>query len=168
MSARANGVVELLEGDGLAIEFCRQGQRALVGAVRNIDMAGAVGQQMTGRELAHLPAPDQINTLAFQVAENLLGQIHCDRRHRNCRGRDRRFVAYPLGDREGPGQQRVQLRIDCAHRARGSIGFLHLTQNLRLAYHHRIQAGGHAKHVPHRIAFVILVQVLAVGCGSKP
>src|SRR5580704_5092299 len=120
-----------------------------------------MGKQMAGSELRHLACADQVNALALQVAKDLFRQVYCDRSDRDGRSCDRSFVAYSLGDCEGPGQQRVQLRVDAAHRARGRIGLFYLSKNLRLADHHRVQAGGDAEDMPHRIALVILVQVLA-------
>ena len=35
----------------------------------------------------------------------------------------------------------------------------YLAQNLRLAHHHGIQAGGHAEQMTHRFAVAVLVQV---------
>ena len=45
----------------------------------------------------------------------------------------RRLRAHPFGYGKRARQQQIQLRVDRAHRPRGRVRFLDLTQNLRLA-----------------------------------
>ncbi len=50
----------------------------------------------------------------------------------------------------------------CGHRALGarhSEGLFYLAQDLRLAHHHGIEAGGHAEEMVHRFAVAVLVQM---------
>ena len=162
-----NRLVELVKRNGFAVKFLRQRRSAIISAIGNVDVLGAVSQQVTRGKLAHLPRANQVNRLALQVAEDFLCQIDRNRRDRYRRRRHRRFIAHALGDREGSSQQRIQLRIDRSDRPRGGISFFDLPKDLRFAHHHRIQAGGHAKHMPHRIALVIFVKVFAVGCGIE-
>ena len=44
-------------------------------------------------------------------------------------------------------QQMFELAADGARGARYGEGLLHLAQNLRLAHHHGVQAGGHAEEM---------------------
>ena len=45
--------------------------------------------------------------------------------------------------------------------ARHGECFFHLAQNLRLAHHHRVEAGGHAEQVAHRLLVAILEKMRA-------
>ena len=67
--------------------------------------------------------------------------------------------AHALGHGKRSGKQQIQLGVDRSHGAGGSIGFLYLPQNLRLADHHRIEAGRHAKHMADRFVFAKFVEV---------
>ena len=145
------------------LNFFASATRALVGAVGDVNLAGSVGHQMARRQFAHLACSDQVDALALQVAEDLLRQIDGHRGDRYGGRGDRGLGADPLGDGERPGQQRIELRVDRSHGARRGVRLLHLAQDLRLADDHRVQAGGHAKHVPHRIAIAMFVEVLAIG-----
>ena len=53
----------------------------------------------------------------------------------------------------------LKLPAHSACRARHGEGLFDLAQNLRLAHHHRIQAGGHAEQMPHRLLIAMLVEV---------
>ena len=153
------GVVEPAELDRLPVEFLRQADGAIVGAIGDEDRRGAVRQQMAGRQFAHLPCADQVDALAVQGAEDLLGQFDRDRGDRN-RGRsDRGLGAHALGDGKGAGEQLIELRAHGADRAGGGIGFLDLAENLRLADDHRVEAGGDAEDVADRFIFAKFVEM---------
>ncbi len=126
-----------------------------------------MSQQMSRGELAHLARAYQVNRLALQIAEDLLREIDRDRSYRYGRRRHQRFIAHAFGDGKRASQQRVELRINRSHRARRGISFFHLTQDLRLTHHHRIQTRSYAKHMPHRITLAIFIEVLAVRRGIK-
>src|SRR5207253_2181820 len=46
--------------------------------------------------------------------------------------------------------------------------FFHLSQNLRLAQHHRIQAGSHPEEVPNRLPLPVFIKVRLVVRGTQP
>ena len=50
---------------------------------------------------------------------------------------------------------------------RGRICFFHLSQNLRLAQHHRIQAGSHPEEVPNRLRLPVFIKVRLVVRGTQ-
>src|SRR3974377_342863 len=52
------------------------------------------------------------------------------------------------------------MRVERPHASRHRIGLLHLSEDLRFADNHRIEARGYAKEMPHRIAMTILIEVL--------
>ncbi len=82
-----------------------------------------------------------------QVREQAFCQTHggeCDR-HRI--GADAGVGAHTLGHGKGLLQQAFHRRMQSTGAARGLIGILDLAENLRLAEHHRIQPGSHAKQV---------------------
>ncbi len=140
---------------------------AIVGAIGDKDGFRAVGEQMARRQFAHLARAHQIHVLALQRSENLLGQFHRDRGHRHRRRTHGGFGAHPLGHGESAGQQQIELRVHRAHSAGRGIGFFHLSQNLRLAHHHGVQAGSHAKQVTDRLALAVFIQVRLVVGGIQ-
>jgi len=62
----------------LAVEFVREANGAIVGAIGNEYRAATVGHQVAGGEFAHLAGTDEKDVLAVQAAENLLGQFDGD------------------------------------------------------------------------------------------
>ena len=152
---------------GFAVELLGQRGGALVGAIADVNLAGAVRQQVARSQFAHLARADQVDALAFEVAEDLLGQIDRDRSDGNRRRGNGGLGAHSLGNRKGAREQRIELRVHRADGARGGVGFLHLAENLRLANHHRVQTGGNAKHVTHGVALAIFVEILAIGLSIE-
>ena len=159
MSAAIAGVVKSAEFDGLSVELLGQADSAIVSAVGDENRRGAVRKQVPRRQFAHLSGADQVNVLALQRSENLLGQFDRDRGHRNGRRAYRGFRAHSLGYGESAGQQQIQLRVHRAYGARRRIGFLHLAENLRLADHHRIEARGDAEKMTNGFALAIFIKV---------
>jgi hypothetical protein len=96
---------------------------------------------MLGRQLAHLASAHQQHGAPAEAVEDLLGQLHRRERHRDGVAGDLGLGTHALGDVEGLAEERMQLG---AHRPT-SLGqrecVLDLTEDLRLAEHHRIQAG---------------------------
>ena len=95
-------VVELLERRSASpLNFWASADGAFVGAIADENLIRAVRQQVPRRQLAHLARADQVNALALQIAEDLLGQIDRDRRDRDRRRGDRGLGAHALGHGEG-------------------------------------------------------------------
>jgi hypothetical protein len=77
------GFIEPAEFNGLAVEFPGQTNGPVVGAIGHEDRGRAMGEQMTRRQFAHLPCSDEIDMLALQRSENLLGEFYRNRGYRN-------------------------------------------------------------------------------------
>ena len=114
-------------------------------AVRDQQRVRSLLNQVPRGQVAHLPRPDQKNSLAGQRTENLAGKIGGHRCDRNCGGADPGFGADALGHGKSALQQGVQDRVeagrgfDCAHLARNRKRLLYLAKNLRLADDHGVQ-----------------------------
>ena len=81
--------------------------------------------------------------------------------------------ARPLGRGHRAVAQRVQDRPQRSRPLRQLVGLLHLAQDLRLADHHRVEAGRHAEGVAHRGLALEPVEVgfelaEARGHGARP
>src|SRR5258706_325761 len=63
---------------------------------------------------------------------------------------DRRLGAHPLGGGGGPRQRRPELVAPDAGPLGLGGGVLHLAEDLGLAHHHRVEAGGDPEEVPER------------------
>ena len=113
---------------------------------------------MACRELTHLARADQEHGATRQAVEDLLGQLDRGERDRHGVAADVGLRADLLGDRERVREQRVQRRPDGLARLRQREGVLHLTEDLRLADHHRIETGGHAEGVADRIPIDVRVE----------
>ena len=154
-----HGLIEAVEGDGFAVELCGQGRGAVEGAVADEDLFGSVGDQMAGGQFAHLAGSDEVHRLAVQTAEDLLRQFDGDRCDGDRRSGDGGLIADLFGYGKGAGEELIELRVDRAEGARGGVGFLDLTENLRLADHHGIQAGGDAEDVLDGLQALVLEDV---------
>ena len=121
-------------------------------AVGHVDRERALLDQVLGGQLAHLAGADQQHRAAVEAVEDLLGQLHRGEGDRDRVPRDLRLRAHALGHAEGLAEQRVQLRPDRLARLRQREGVLHLAEDLRLADHHRVEAGGHAEGVADGVA----------------
>ena len=122
---------------------------------------------MTRREFTHLARADQIHMLALQRSEYLLSQFNRNGRHGHSRRTHGRFRPHPFRHGERPGQKQIELRVHRAHCARRGIGLFHLSQNLRLTHHHRIQTGSHAEQMTHGIALAVFIKVSFVVGGIQ-
>ena len=60
-------------------------------------------------------------------------------------------MRHALADRERRVEQAVQHRPDGARRVGDRVRVLHLPENLRLAHHQRVEAGGDAEQVPRDV-----------------
>ena len=155
----SNRLVELLERQCLSAKGFRQLHSAFVGPVRKKNVLGASRNQVAGRQFGHLARAYDIHSPVSQRAENLFCQLHGNSRNRNTRAADGRLRAYPLGHRKRPRKQGLQSRMHCAQAARHGVSFFDLSQDLRLAHDHRIQAGGHTKNMPHSLALPELIDM---------
>ena len=107
--------------------------------------------QVASREFAHLARANQEDIFPLQGAENLFREFHGDRCDRDGRRSHCSLAAYALCDRKSTAEKLIELSAHRAHCPSRSVGFLHLSKNLRFAHDHRIQARSHAEQVPHGI-----------------
>ena len=120
--------------------------------------------QVTSCEFAHLASADDKYVLAVQVAEDLLGKLYRNRSNRHGRRSDRGFRTDALGYREGTAEELIELSANGTDGSCSRISFLHLTQDLRFAHHHRVQARGDAEDVPYRVLLAELIQ-MSIECA---
>ncbi len=95
-----------------------------------------------------------------QVTEDLPRQAHGGEGHRHRAGADGGIGAHLLGHRKGMLEQTAQQAVHAAGLRGALVGAFHLTENLRFAEDHGIQAGGHAQDVAHRVG---VLQVIEIG-----
>ena len=152
--------------DGRALEQLRHFDGALLGAVGDEDVRGAGAAQVPGRQFAHLAGADDHDGAVVERAENLARQFHGGVADRDRHLSDAGFGAHALGHAEGAGQQAFQPSAERAAILGGGVGGLELAQDLRLADHHGIQAGGHAEEVMDGVAAFVAVEVRLDGVRS--
>ncbi len=105
---------------------------------------------------------DQQRLAALQVAEDLSRQADRGESHRHRVLADGGVGPYGLGRAEGGLEQPPEQRADAASLARDGVGRLHLSKDLRLAQHQRIEPGGDTHHMTHG-----LVVDVHVGAGLE-
>ncbi len=128
--------------------------------VQHGDRSGALVAEVSQRLLGHLAGPDHQRLLVGQPLEDLAGEIgHRHAGHAEPPAVDGRFIAHPPGDAQGRLERRVQQRAGRVVLGRRLVRLLHLGQDLRLAQHHALQAGGHGEQVPHGRLALVSVQV---------
>ena len=150
---------ELVEPDRGPFELLGEAHRALVRPVRDEDTLRARGEQVTRRQLAHLPGPDEHHRLVREVSEDLPRELH-----RGVGDGDRAvgqpgLRADPLGHRERLREELVEHRTDRLELAGVPVGVLHLPEDLRLPEDHRIEAAGDAEQVTNRLFAEVVVEV---------
>ena len=161
------GFVELLKKHHLAAELGCQLLGVLIGAIGDEDAGGSVRHQVSRRQFAHLAGADKINCAAVQRTEDLFCELHGDGGHGNRRRAHGSFAAHALGNGKGARQQRIQMRVNGAHRACHGIGFLHLAEDLRLAHDHGIQTGSYAEEMANGLTFAEFVKVAGINGRIK-
>ena len=78
-------------------------------------------------------------------------ELHGDARQRDGAPRDPGLGAHALGGGRRPRERLRQLGAERAGLLRDGGRLLHLAEDLRLAHHHRVQAGGHAEQMAQRL-----------------
>ena len=159
----AGGLVQRLprddlwaDGDG---EVSGHGVGAFAGAVSEQDGAGAMSDEMARGEFAHLAGADEEDGFAVERAEDFAREIDGDRGDGDGGAADLRLRADFFCGGEGGLQQRLKLGGDGADFAPGVVSILDLTENLRLADDHGIEAGGDAEEMTNGGDIMKLVEV---------
>ena len=114
---------------------------------------------MRGTQLDHFAGANEQQFLVSESGEYAQCQLHRRRCHGYYIRADRRVRAHLLCHRKGTLEQAVQCR---AQRARGfgrAHRILHLSEDLRFAQHHGVQARSNAKGMTHRLRGVQRVGV---------
>src|SRR5271155_2172136 len=110
-------------------------------AVDHTDGAGAVIEQPTGGEFAHLPGAQQEHFLVFECAEDLASEFYGSVRNRNRRVANPGLSAHAPRDRECLLQYGIEKAAGCTHLLRLLPSLFHLGNDLRLAEHPGVKAG---------------------------
>jgi len=150
-------------------EILRMGQ----GAVGDQQALGFRFHQMPSGQFDGLAGTDQQHGRFTEPGKTVLRQAYRDGRHRHRIRADTGIGARALGGGEGLLEQAIQLPAECPGLARGGPRLFHLPEDLRLAQHQRIQAGGDPEQVAHGVAVVMPVQVVvqivaSVRMGGQP
>ena len=132
---------------------------ALVGAVGDEDVRRAGAAQVARGQLRHLARARNHDRAVGERSENLARQLHGGVTHRYGHLADAGLGAHALGHAEGAGEQAFQPAADRAGILGGGVGGFELSQDLRLADHHGIQAGGHAEEVMDGVAALMAVEM---------
>ena len=114
---------------------------------------------MARRQLRHLTGAHNHDGAVRKRSEDLARQLHGRIADGNRHLADACLGAHPFGHTEGAGHQAIQPAAERAAILGGSVGGLELSQNLGLADHHGIQAGGHAEQMVDGIAAFVPVKV---------
>ena len=133
------------------------------GAIAEQQPPQPAGFQMRGEQVDHLAGADQQRGLLGHIFEDLLGQQHPGEGKRHRIAPDAGLRARALGGFIGLLEQAAQGRPDRLGRFGIRKRLLDLAENLRLAEHHRVQAGGHAENMPDGLGLFQAVAVAAQG-----
>ena len=104
---------------------------------------------MRGCELDHLSCTDHQHLLVGEAGKYPPGELDRRGRHRNNVGSDARVAAHLLRHCKRALEELVEEHSERAGRLRDANRLLHLTEDLRLADDHGVEAGGDAKRMPH-------------------
>ena len=159
----AGSVVELAVvdhlGDNSALKLRCHAAGALGGSIADQDGSGALLHKVARGDLAHLSGAYEENCTPFKRAKDFSRKIDCDGGDGDGIGSDSGFATRFFGGGKGALQKMLKLAGDGSRGARDGKGFFDLAENLRLANHHGIEAGGHAKEMADSFLVTILVEV---------
>ena len=149
---------KLVPGDHFPAETRRQIDGVLRRAVQNAQLLDPAIAQMPHHLLAGRARSDDQRAVIVQLAENAFGKFHAGKRHGNRTRAEFRFVAHALAHLEGRLKHAIEHRPGLAAVQRNLVGVANLSQNLRFAQQHRIQAGRYAEEMAHGVAVTMAVQ----------
>ena len=152
--------------DRRALEELGHLDGALVRAIGDEDVRAAGAAQVARGEFAHLAGAHDHDGAVVERAEDLARQFDGGIADRDRHLADAGLGAHALGDAEGAGHQAIQPAAERAAILGRGVGGLELSQNLRLADHHGIQAGGDAEEMVDGVAAFVPVEVRPDGGGA--
>ena len=106
---------------------------------------------MLRRQRADVAGADDQHAPAVEPVEDLARDRHRFEADRDGAFAERRLRAHPLADDERAIEQAAQQRADAVTLGRLVKRLLHLPENLRLADDGRIESGGDAEQMRHRL-----------------
>jgi hypothetical protein len=159
---------KILQRKRIAADPRCQHLRMLERAIGDQQALGVLLQQMPCGELDGLAGADQQNAGLAQVTEDLLCKTHPGEGDRNRMRADLGVRADPLGDSKAMLEQPVEAGTQAAGVARQLPGVLDLAQDLRLAQHQRVEAGGYPEQVAHSVTVMVLIQAAPKNVELKP
>src|SRR5262245_57166733 len=127
------------------------------------DMGRPRPPQMPRRELRHLSRPGDHDSAAIQRSKNLARQFDRGVTHRYCHLADPRFRPYTFGEVERPRYYAIKPSTEGAAILGCGIRRFQLSQNLRLADHHGIEARGDAEEMMNRFAAFMTIEMRSDG-----
>src|SRR5579872_2585039 len=143
---------ELVVFDDFAIEQRRHFNRALIRAICHVHVRRAAALQVPGGGFRHLAGAHNQDLFVFKRAENLAREFDGREAYGNRARSDLGLGPDALGNVKGTRQKRVHEAVDCPFLLRDGVGGFELAENLRLAHHHRIEAGGDTEEVCDGVA----------------
>jgi hypothetical protein len=151
-------LLELVPGDGRCVHLAGKGRGAVEAPVADAQRARVLAQAAR-RGLRHLARAQQEDDALVQIAEDVPSQVDRDARDTHRAGADGRLRAHPLRGRERPAHAATEHALERPGGDGGVVRLLHLSEDLRLAEHHRVEARGDAEDVLHGLVPLPLVQV---------
>ena len=151
---------QLGESDRVGRKARRELRAALQGTVGDGDGFRRSRGEMRCGKIDHVAGPDQKHALLGDRRKNALRQSHRGGSHGNRGAADIGVGAHILGHGKRALEEPVQHQPERTRGLGGLYRLFHLSENLRLAKHHRVKAAGDAKRVRHRF---VLRQGVKVG-----
>ncbi len=152
-----------IEGYRLPVVLAGQSDRPVIRAVCDCDTLNALPGERLKDELPGDPRPEDQDALPLEGSEDLPGQLDGDRRD-GCGALADRGLRPNLSSggegrleqprQDGPDEGRRECQVSGL-----PVGVPHLTLDLRLSGHHRVQPGGHPEQVLYGDLSPLLEQV---------
>ena len=158
---------QLRQQRALAAELARELERVVEGAVGDGDAPHLFFRQVPRREFNRAAGADQQHPLLRQIGKNPSGQGDRGIGDRDRAGANRGFRAHLLGDGKGRLEGLGEGAANEFQLPRQGKGGFDLAENLGLAKHHRIEAGGNLHQMPHDLAILAAVTRLGKLVGGK-
>ena len=143
---------QAVEAHDLTAEAFGERARAVGVAVGDEDRAGALARECLRGELARLAGAEDDHVAVAERAEQRGREVDGDGGQAHAAGADRGLRAHELAGRERGREEAVDERARDPRGERRLVRAPHLSLDLGLAEHHRLEARGHAEELARGVA----------------
>ena len=150
---------EAVPGHRHPAQLARHVDRAIEGPVRDHDRADPLSEELPCRQLTHRAGAEEERAPVLEAVEDAARQLDRGRADRDRPLGDPGLAPDALRNRERLVEAPVEDLTRRSHRRGRRVLVLHLAEDLRLADHHRVEAGSDPEEMPDSLAPGVPIEV---------